>query len=76
METILQQLAELGKEQGLTQAALAKKAGIHPVTLSRAITTDAVMLSTVKAIAAQLGYRLTLVPDSVLAEGLAKGDLF
>lgn len=76
METILQQLAELGKEQGLTQAGLAKKAGIHPVTLSRAMTTDAVMLSTVKAIAAQLGYRLTLVPDSVLAEGLAKGDLF
>jgi len=76
MRTILQQLVDLGKEQGLSQAGLAKKAGIHPVTLSRAMTTDAVTLSTVKAIAAQLGYRLTLVPDNVLAEGLAKGDLF
>lgn len=76
MKTILQQLVELGREQGLTQAQLAKKAGIHPVTLSRALETDAVTLSTVKAIAAQLGYRVALVPDNALAEGLAKGDLF
>lgn len=76
MKTILQQLVDLGREQGLTQAELAKKAGIHPVTLSRALETDAVTLATVKAVAAQLGYRLTLVPDNALAEGLAKGDLF
>lgn len=76
MKTILHQLVDLAKAQGLSQAKLAKRAGIHPVTLSRALDTDAATLATAKALAAQLGYRLTIVPDNALAEGLAKEDLF
>jgi len=37
---------------------------------------DATTLATVKGLAFQLGYRLTLVPDNELAEGLAKEELF
>jgi len=37
---------------------------------------DATTLATAKGLAFQLGYQLTLVPDSELAEGLAKEELF
>jgi hypothetical protein len=37
---------------------------------------DATTLATAKGLAFQLGYQLTLVPDSELAEGLAKEVLF
>lgn len=76
MQNVLQDLLLVAKNRGLSQAELAAAAGVHPVTLSRAASSGKCQLSTVQSIAAHLGMRLVAVPDSSLAEGLSKGDLF
>jgi DNA-binding phage protein len=76
MSKLLLDLLAAGKEQGLGQVALARKAGIHPVTLSRAVSSGNCTLSTVEALAATLGMKIIVVRDNSLSEGLAKGDLF
>ena len=76
MNKLLSDLLSVGKEQGVSQAALAKKAGVHPVTLSRAVNSGNCTLATVEAVAAALGMKLIAVRDNSLSEGLAKGDLF
>lgn len=76
MDNLLHELVVLASQRGLSQSALAEKAGIHPVTLSRALTTGNCRLSTVQALAAFLGMKIIAVPDNRIAEGLAKGDLF
>jgi len=76
MQSLIKDLLSVAKDRGLSQAELATAAGLHPVTLSRAISTGKCQLSTVEAIATYLGLRLVAVPDNSLAEGLLKGDLF
>ena len=76
MRSLLKDLLSVARDRGLSQADLAAAAGVHPVTLSRAISTGKCQLSTVEAIATYLGMRLIAVPDNSLAEGLSKGDLF
>ena len=76
MDTLLTELMEMAKLKGLTQAELAEKSGIHPVTLSRAITSGNCRLSTVHALARCLGMKIIAIQDNDLAKGLAKGNLF
>lgn len=76
MQSLIKDLLSVAKDRSFSQAELATAAGLHPVTLSRAISTGKCQLSTVEAIATYLGLRLVAVPDNSLAEGLLKGDLF
>lgn len=74
--TILNELVAHAKAQGINQAELAERAGVHPTSLSRALKSGQCQLSTVVAVAKVLQMRLVAVPDNSLAEGLAKGNLF
>ena len=60
----------------MTQAAIAKRAGLHPVSVSRMVASGNARFENVELLAKAVGLRLTLVADNSLAESLLKGDLF
>jgi DNA-binding phage protein len=73
---LLQQLIAQGKAQGLTQVALARRAGITAEALSRAKKAGDMRVSTLADLARGVGLRLALVPDSPLQEKIESGRLF
>ena len=73
---LLQQLLAQGKAQGLTQIALAQRAGITAEALSRAKKAGDMRVSTLADLARGVGLRLALVPDSPLQEKIESGQLF
>jgi len=74
--SILESILEIASQKGLNQTELAKIAGIHPVSLSRALSSGNCRLSTVETLAHALGMRLVCVEDNSLAESLIKGEVF
>jgi transcriptional regulator with XRE-family HTH domain len=76
MPNLVSDIISAAKAQGLSQQALAQRAGIHPVSLSRAAKSGRCSLELLEAIAAAAGLRLVCVPDTSLAERLAKGEVF
>jgi DNA-binding phage protein len=73
---LLQRVLAQGKTQGLTQIALAQRAGITPEALSRAKKAGDMRVSTLADLARAVGLRLALVPDSPLLEKIESGKLF
>ncbi len=73
---LLQQILALGKEQGLTQMTLARRAGITPEALSRAKRGGDMRLSTLNDLARVVGMKLSLVSDAPLREKIDSGTLF
>ena len=73
---LLQQILALGKEQGLTQIALAQRAGITPEALSRAKKGGDMRVSTLNELAHVVGLKLSLVADVPLREKIDSGTLF
>ena len=73
---ILDQVLLAGKKLGMTQAAIAKRAGLHPVSVSRMVASGSARFENVELLANAVGLRLTLVADNSVAESLLKGDLF
>lgn len=76
MSNLISDIIVVAKSQGLSQQALAQRAGIHPVSLSRAAKSGRCSLELLEAIAAAAGQRLVCVPDTPLAERLIKGEVF
>ena len=74
--SILTDLIAHAKSLGVTQESLAIKAGIHPVSLSRAISTGNCQLRMVEKVAHALSVKITFVPDNDLAVRLLKGEVF
>ena len=73
---LLQQILVLAKTQGLTQIALAQRAGITPEALSRAKKGGDMRLSTLNELARVVGLKLSLVSDEPLREKIDSGRLF
>jgi transcriptional regulator with XRE-family HTH domain len=73
---ILDQIFVVGKQLGMTQAAIAQRAGLHPVSVSRMVASGSARFESVELLAKAVGLKLTLVEDNRVAEGLLKGNLF
>jgi transcriptional regulator with XRE-family HTH domain len=76
LQPILDQIFVTGKKLGMTQAAIAQRAGLHPVSVSRMATLGNARFESVEMLAKAVGLKLTLVEDNSVAEGLLKGNLF
>lgn len=73
---LLRQILARSREQGLTQIALARRAGITAEALSRAKKAGDMRVSTLADLARVVGLTLALVPDSPLVEKIDSGTLF
>ncbi|WP_457670723.1 helix-turn-helix domain-containing protein [Thiolapillus sp.] len=76
---MLDGLFERAREQGITQQELARRAGIHPVSLSQAKARGDLRLSTLEALAAVVGLEVALVPSQArerVREAIREGTLF
>lgn len=76
MSSVLDAIIDAGHAKGLHQGDIARLAGIHPGSLSRAITSGRCQLATAEALARAVGLRLVCVPDNDLAERLVQGNVF
>lgn len=63
------------KARGGNQKTLAAQAGIAPETVSQMKRNEDALLSSINKLAAAAGLRLTLVPDTDLAERIIRGEL-
>ena len=64
MASTTEKIRELIKESGLTQAKFAQSVGLHPVTLSRFLTSGNLSPKALQKIASKTGITLTdLMPD-------------
>jgi transcriptional regulator with XRE-family HTH domain len=73
---LLSQILKLGKEQGLRQFDIARRAGIKPESLSRAKKAGDMRASTLNGLARVVGMKLSLVPDKPLIDKIDSGTLF
>ena len=73
---LLTELIAEGKKQGLTQSKLAAAAGIHHVTLSKALSTGRYEIATLQSLCRVLNMKMVLTRDNDISAGLRKGDLF
>lgn len=76
LSTLINEIITTGKQKGLNQKDIARITQTDEVTLSRAKTADDIRFSSLKAWARAVGLRITLAPDSNLAEKVQKGELF
>jgi transcriptional regulator with XRE-family HTH domain len=76
LDSLLTQIFFAGKKLGMTQAAIARHAGLHPVSVSRMASSGSARFENVELLAKAVGLRLTVVADNSIAESLLKGDLF
>ena len=75
-QKLLNEILATGKQQGLTQALIAERAGLAAETLSRLKKADDVRLSSLQKLATVVGLRLILVADDDVAEQVSRRDLF
>ena len=76
LSSLINEIISTGKKKGMNQKDIARITQYDAVSLSRAKKADDIKYSTLKAWAKSVGLRLTLVPDSTLAEKVQKGNLF
>ena len=79
IQTLIQQLIDAAKAQGLSQAQLAEQAGLSAVGLSKAKTRGDIRASTLAELASQLDLELTLVPrqsPQQLTQAIKSGAFF
>jgi transcriptional regulator with XRE-family HTH domain len=79
IKSLINQLISAAKARGLTQAQLAKLAGLTPVGLSKAKSRGDIRASTLEELAAQLDLELVLTPRrsrEKAAEAIKSGTFF
>lgn len=79
IQTLLQQLIDTAKAQGLSQAQLAERAGLSAVGLSKAKHRGDLRASTLVELANQLDLELSLIPrqtSAQAAEAIKAGTFF
>lgn len=79
IQTLIQQLVDAARAQGLSQAQLAERAGLSAVGLSKAKTRGDLRASTLVELANQLDLELALVPrhsPAQAAEAIKAGTFF
>jgi transcriptional regulator with XRE-family HTH domain len=79
IQTLIQQLIDAAKSQGLSQAQLAELAGLSAVGLSKAKTRGDLRASSLAELANQLGLELALVPrhsPQQAAQAIKSGAFF
>jgi transcriptional regulator with XRE-family HTH domain len=79
IQTLIQQLIDAAKTQGLSQAQLAERVGLSAVGLSKAKTRGDMRASTLAELAAQLDLELALVPRATpqaAADAIKSGSFF
>ncbi len=79
IESLLDELIAIAKTRGMTQAELARKAGISPVGLSKARHRGDLRASTLARLAEAVDRELALVPSrrqQRVAEAIRSGTFF
>lgn len=76
MNVIVNEILAAGKKLGMSQADIAQRAGLHPVSVSRISASGNARYETIALLARTVGLKITLVPDNSVAESLIKGNLF
>lgn len=79
VQSLIMQVIEAAKAQGLSQAQLAEKAGMTAVGLSKAKSRGDIRTSSLEALAAVLDLELALVPrrsQEKAAEAIKAGAFF
>ncbi len=74
--SLLKQIIEAAKSQGLDQKTLVAKAGLGASTLSKLKQADDVRLSTLVRLAHVVGLRVTLSPNNPILEKLLDRNFF
>jgi len=73
---LLSQIIALGRQKGLRQQDIARRAQLQPESLSRAKKSGDMYVSSLEALARVVGLKLVLVPDQPVIEKIDKGTLF
>jgi DNA-binding phage protein len=73
---LLSRIIAVGRQKGLRQQDIARRARLQPESLSRAKKSGDMYVSSLDELARVVGLRLTLVPDQPLIEKIDKGTLF
>jgi len=79
IQHLIQQLIETAREQGISQAQLAERAGMSPVGLSKAKSRGDLRATTLAELANQLDLEIALVPRHTpvqAAEAIKSGRFF
>ena len=79
IQTLIQQLIDAAKAQGLSQAQLAERAGLSAVGLSKAKSRGDIRASTLAELASQLDLELALIPrqsPQQAAQAIKSGAFF
>lgn len=69
-------ILERARARGWSQRELARRASVPDSSISRIKRSGRADLETLSKLAAAVGLKLTLVPDSDYAEKVARGELF
>ena len=73
---LLNQIIVLGRQKGLRQQDIARRARLQPESLSRAKKSGDMYVSNLAELARVVGLKLVLVPDQPVIEKIDKGTLF
>jgi len=73
---LMAEILDQARARGWSQAVLARRASLPDSSISRIKRTWRADLETLARLAAAVGLRLTLVPDSDYTEKVSRGELF
>jgi hypothetical protein len=73
---LLNQIIALGRQKGLRQQDIARRARLQPESLSRAKKSGDMYVSNLMELARVVGLKLVLAPDQPVIEKIDKGTLF
>lgn len=76
LAALVDQALSEARRKGMNQKELAQITQLGEVAISRLKQADDARVSTLQALGKSLGLKLAWVPDSSLAELVAKGELF
>ena len=74
--SLMAEILDQARARGWSQAALARRASLPDSSISRIKRSGRADLETLARLAAAVGLRLTLVPDSDYTEKVSRGELF
>ncbi len=74
--SLMAEILDQARMRGWSQATLARRASLPDSSISRIKRTGRADLETLARLAAAVGLRLTLVPDSDYTEKVSRGELF
>jgi len=74
--SLVAEILDQARARGWSQAVLARRASLPDSSISRIKRSGRADLETLARLAAAVGLRLTLVPDSDYTEKVSRGELF